>query len=297
MGELSRTKATILIASLVLMWGLSWPIYKIALFYTPPILFAGMRTLLGGILLALVSLPKYKSIRFKETWKAYFISGFFNAVCFYGLQTVGLRYMPEGLFTVIVYLQPVLIGVLAWLWLGEQLSLLKVVGLVIGFVGVGIISVTSLSGHIAPIGIVLAIATAVGWAIGTVYVKRVGHSVDALWLVSFQCLIGGVVMTAVGLATESWSSITWNAPYLSGLAWGAIFGIPISWVVFFILVRSGEASKVASFTFLVPLLAILLGALFLHESLTIYLLAGLILIVLSIWLVNRTPKHTQSRTT
>ncbi|UNO50950.1 DMT family transporter [Alicyclobacillus acidoterrestris] len=289
-GRASRTKSVLLIAALVIMWGVSWPIYKIALNDTPPILFAGLRTLIGGILLGIVRLPKYREIRWKQTWHIYLIAAFFNAIVFYGLQTVGLRYLPEGLFTVVVYLQPVLIGLLTWLWLGERLSVLKLVGLLLGFVGVGVISVSSISGHVSPIGIILAIATAVGWAIGTIYVKKIGNRVDALWLVAFQCGIGGLVMTAVGSGFEHWSSIVWNAPYLCGLIYGAVFGIPISWVVFFTLVRSGDASKVASFTFLVPLIAIFLGTLFLHEPFTDYLLIGLVLIVVSIYLVNRTPR-------
>ncbi|GMA64595.1 DMT family transporter [Alicyclobacillus fastidiosus] len=295
MGELSRSKSIFLIAALVVMWGISWPIYKIALSYTPPILFAGMRTLFGGLLLGIVILPKFRAIRMKENWLIYLISAFFNAVVFYGLQTVGLRYLPEGLFTVIVYLQPVLIGLLTWLWLKEPLSAPKMLGLVLGFVGVGMISVTSLSGHVSPIGILLAIGTAVGWAIGTIYVKKVGNRVDALWLVAFQCIIGGIVMTGLGLFVERGSGIVWNLPYLVGLVYGAVFGIAISWVVFFTLVRSGDASKVASFTFLVPLIAIFIGTLFLHESFTVYLFVGLVLIVFSIYLVNRKSKKLQYR--
>jgi len=287
MGELSRTKTVVYIAALVIMWGISWPIYKIALDYTPPILFAGMRTLIGGLLLAIATLPKYRSIRLKENWKVYLTSAVFNALLFYGLQTVGLRYVPEGLFTVVVYLQPVLLGLLAWLWLGEELTVPKMIGLLLGFFGVGIISISSVTGHVSLIGIILAVATAMSWAIGTVYVKKVGNRVDALWLVAFQCIIGGIVTTAVGFVTEHGSDIIWNAPYLTGLIYGAVLGIPLSWVVFYTLVRSGDASKVASYTFLVPLIAIFIGVLFLHEPLSVYLLVGLVFIVVSIYMVNR----------
>ncbi|WP_155836195.1 DMT family transporter [Alicyclobacillus herbarius] len=290
--ELSRWKATVLLSTLIVLWGVSWPIYKVALNYTPPILFAGMRTLLGGILMAAVMLPRYKHIRWRQTWHIYLISALFNAFLFYGLQTVGLRYVPEGLFTVIVYLQPVLIGLLARLWLGEHLSARKLIGLLLGFIGVGVISVTSISGHISLLGILLAIATAVSWAIGTVYVKKVGPRVDSYWLVAFQCILGGLAMNGIGLDAEHVSSIVWNGPYLIGLIYGGVFGIAISWVIFFTLVRAGDMSKVASWTFLVPLLAVVLGCVFLHEPVTISLFIGLVLIIFSIYLVNRTSKVT-----
>ncbi|WP_047151125.1 DMT family transporter [Aneurinibacillus tyrosinisolvens] len=290
MKELSRTKTVSLIAFLVIIWGIAWPIYKTALPYTPPLLFAGMRTLLGGLLLAVLLYPKRKQIRWKENWPIYFISSVFNVTLFYGLQTVGLMYTPSGLFSVIVYLQPVLVGIFAWLWLGESMSLLKVIGLLIGFLGVIMVSAGGFSGHIAMLGIVLALITGLCWAIGTVYVKKVSTRVDSMWLSAIQCIIGGIALTGVGSGMEKWSSIVWNGPYLFGLIFGIVLGISASWVVYFTLVNLGDASKVASYTFLVPLISVLTGTLFLGEPFTIDLLIGLVLIAISIYLVNRKSK-------
>jgi drug/metabolite transporter (DMT)-like permease len=290
MRELSRPKTIGLVTFLVIIWGISWPIYKIALAYTPPLLFAGMRTLLGGFLLAALCVPRWKQIRWKENWPIYVLSSVFNVILFYGLQTVGLLYMPSGLFSVIVYLQPVLVGIFAWLWLGETMTALKIIGLILGFLGVSAVSAGGLSGHIAILGIVMALVTSLAWSIGTVYVKKVSHRVDSIWLVAFQCMIGGMVLTAIGSSAEQWSDITWNIPYLIGLIFGIIFGISASWVVYFTLVNSGDASKVASYTFLVPLIAVLSGTLFLHEPFSVYLFIGLVLIAVSIYLVNRKSK-------
>lgn len=290
MGEISRTRSVLLISFLVLVWGLCWPIYKVALNYTPPILFSGMRTLLGGILLLIVTIPRYKLIHLKENWPVYLISTIFNVILFFGLQTVGLQYLPSGLFSVIVYFQPVLVGFLAWLWLGEKMSGLKILGLILGFLGVVVISFKSLSATVSVIGVVLALITAISWAIGTVFLKKSGDKVDAIWLVTIQCLVGGFVMSVVGVDTESLAAIHWSLPYISGLLYGAIFGIPLAWLAYFVLVRSGEASKVATCTFLVPLIALVVGTIVLHEPVTMNLVIGLILIVFSIYFVNRTPK-------
>jgi drug/metabolite transporter (DMT)-like permease len=290
MHTLTRTKALLLILFLVVVWGISWPIYKIALSYTPPLLFAGMRTLFGGLLLALFLIPRRMQIRWKECWPIYLWSSFFNVTLFYGLQTVGLMYMPSGLFSVIVYLQPVLVGILAWIWLEEQMTAVKVIGLIIGFLGVATVSSGGFSGHIAILGIIIAFFTAITWSIGTVYVKKVSSQVDSLWLVAFQCILGGIVLTVVGSGTESWSEIVWNGHYVFGLIFGIVLGISASWVVYFTLVNSGDASKVASYTFMVPLISVFSGTLLLGEPVTVNLLAGLILIGISIYLVNRKPK-------
>ncbi|BCJ88491.1 DMT family transporter [Effusibacillus dendaii] len=289
MGQLSRTKTTVLITFLVVVWGVAWPIYKIALAYTPPLLFAGMRTLLGGLFLAVLLLPKRKLLRWKENRSIYLISSIFNVVIFYGVQSIGLRYIPAGLFSVIVYLQPILIGIFAWLWLGESMTALKVIGLILGFFGVAAVSSEGFTGHISGLGIVLALVTAVGWAVGTIYSKKVGHRVDAMWLSAFQCIIGGIILTGSGFVYENWSEIIWNVPYVFGLVFGVVLGISTAWVVYFTLVKAGDASKVASYTFLVPLISVFSGTLFLGEPFTVSLLIGLLLIAVSIYLVNRKP--------
>lgn len=290
MKPLTAAKKAFLLTFLILVWGLSWPIYKVTLQYTPPVIFSGLRALVGGILLGIALLPSLKKLNLKKNWAVYSISAFFNVALFFGMQTVGLNYLPEGLFTVLVYVQPVLIGLFSWWWLGEKMTVRKIGGLILGFIGVVIISIGGLTGHVSVLGIVLALATALSWAIGVVYVKKVSDRVDPYWLVAMQSALGGLVMTAVGCGYEHVSSITWNGLFLSGLAYGAILGIPAAWLAYITLINAGEASRVAAFTFLVPLVAVLSGTLLLHEPLTVSLIVGLIAIVSGILLVNRSPK-------
>jgi drug/metabolite transporter (DMT)-like permease len=290
-GKLSKSQTLFLLVFLITVWGINWPLSKIALAHTPPVLFSGLRTLLGGLLLLVVAVPRYKKLRFRETWWIYLISAAVNVILYYGLQTIGLNYLPAGLFSAIVFLQPVLVGLFSWMWLGESMYGLKVLGLVLGFAGVGVISSGSgVSGHISVAGILLALGSALSWALGTVFVKKVGPSVDAIWLVTLQLITGGLVMTLGGSAVESWSDIDWNVAFVLCLLFISIFVIAIGWIVFYKLIDSGEASKVASYTFLIPLVAIIIGTLFLHEPFTLSLVIGLVLIVGSIYFVNRKPK-------
>ncbi|MCY7759991.1 DMT family transporter, partial [Bacillus inaquosorum] len=111
MKQLSKTQTAILLAFLVITWGINWPLSKAALAYSPPLLFAGIRTLIGGLLLVIVALPRIHKLRLKETWPIYLVSALLNITLFYGLQTIGLNYLPAGLFSAIVFFQPVLMGV------------------------------------------------------------------------------------------------------------------------------------------------------------------------------------------
>lgn len=281
-----QLKTALAIGCLVFIWGISWPIYKAALPFTPPLLFAGMRALIGGALLAVFLMPTWKKINWRDNWKKYCIAALLNAIGFYGFQTVGLIFLPSGLFSVLVFFQPVLIALLAWFWLGEQMSVLKLVGMTVGFLGIVIISLDGFTGEISLVGVMIALLAAMSWALGTIYVKKESTRTDALWMVALQFLIGGVALTIMGAVTENLQDIVWNTPYLIGLVFGGVFGVTVAFTLYFKLINAGDASKIASFTFLVPLIAVLTGTFFLNEPFTLTLFTGLILIVLSISFVN-----------
>ncbi|UHA73317.1 DMT family transporter [Paenibacillus sp. 481] len=280
------TKSTCALLLLVFVWGGSWPIYKMAVPYTPPLLFAGMRALIGGLILAALLYKMRNKIKWRENWSKYCISAFFNTILFFGLQTVGLIYLPGGLLSVLVYFQPVLLGVFAWIWLGEYMSPLKIMGLISGFLGIAVVSMDGLTVHVSIIGVVVGLLTAFSWALGVVYVKKVSNEVNAYWMVSLQCIIGGVILIGTGSIIESWSAIEWNGKYLLGLGYGSTFGIPLAYIIYYKLINAGEASKVGTFTFLVPIIAVFIGTVFLDEPVTHRLVVGLLLVGVSIYFVN-----------
>ena len=275
---------------LIFIWGASWPVYKVALYHTPPLLFAGMRAAIGGVLLALILFNRRDKIKWRENWRFYCISALFNTVLFFGIQTVGLNYLPGGLFSILVYFQPVLLGLFAWIWLGEFMTPLKIIGLFIGFLGIVIVSLDGLTFHVSVIGVVLGLVTAVCWAFGVIYVKRISNKVDSYWMVSLQCTIGGFVLLVSGITVEDITDIVWTGQYIFGLSYGAIFGIPLSYIIYYKLINEGEASKVGSFTFLVPIIAVFLGATFLDEAVTYLLIIGLVMVGISIFIVNYRSK-------
>ncbi|WP_153733423.1 DMT family transporter [Sporosarcina obsidiansis] len=287
------TKSNAALLFLVLLWGVSWPIYKASVVYAPPLLFAGMRAALGGCLVALLILPMRRKLKWRKNWRKYCISALFNTILFFGLHTVGLNHLPGGLFSVLVYFQPVLLGLFAWVWLDENMSWIKVVGLITGFIGIIIVSIDGLTTHISVIGVVLGVLTAVFWAFGVIYVKKVSHEVDAYWMVAMQFTIGGMALLAVGSLTESWSAIEWNSMYLFGLGFGGTMGIPIAYIIYYRLINAGEASKVGVFTFLVPVISVFISTVFLREPITHKLIAGLLLVVVSIYFVNYQKRITR----
>ncbi len=272
--------------SLIIMWGISWPILKIGLFDCPPILFAGLRTTLGGLALLILAVIQSRKFRFKQLWLIYLISAIFNVIFFFGLQTIALAHLPSGLLAVLVYFEPILVGFLAWIWLGESLPLRKIIGLILGFLGVGAISAKSLNGNISSFGVTLGLLSAISWAIGTVYWKRIQGQADPLLLVALPFTFGGIVLTIAGTFLESWSNIHITGSFIASLTYSFLIASGASWTIWLKLVHMGEVSKVASYTFFVPLLAVIIGTIWLHEAMSMLLIVGLIAIILGIFLVN-----------
>jgi drug/metabolite transporter (DMT)-like permease len=124
---------------------------------------------------------------------------------------------------------------------------------------------------------------------GTVFFKHYQDRVPAMWAVAGPFLIGGMVLTTFSYATESWTDVAFTGALFASLAYASLVGVALAWLIWFGLVRAGEASRVAAYVFFVPLVGIIIGAVFLDERLTTSLLVGAALIVAGIYLVNRAP--------
>ena len=274
---------------LVLFWGSAFAAVKVGLDYSPPVLFAGMRSFVGGLAITAVALVWGGQPNLGRDWRVFSLLSVLNVVLFLGLQTFAVMLLPSGTAAVVIYLQPILIGVLAWFVLGEPLSAAKILGLLLGFSGIVAVSAGGFSGEISAAGVAFAVGSALSWALGTVYFKRVEARVSMLWAVALPFLCGGVTLSALGLATERPAEISWTGAYVASLLYSGFVGTGLAWVLWLGLVRAGEASRVAAYVFFVPLVSVVIGALFLDERLSTSLLVGATLVVSGIYLANRTP--------
>ena len=142
-------------ALLVLFWGSSFAVVKVGLGYSPPILFAGLRALIGGMAMVLAAVLWDGNPNLRRDWPVFLLLALSNVVLFVGLQTYAIVYLPSGSAAVLVYLQPILVGLLAWPILGETLTAAKVSGLLLGFSGIVAVSAGSITGAadaLSPLG-------------------------------------------------------------------------------------------------------------------------------------------------
>lgn len=288
----SRERAEIVL--LILAWGTTFAAVKIGLESAPPVLFAGLRALIGGALMALLALHRAGMPRLAGQGREYAMLTALNVVLFFGLQTAAIGLLPSGLAAVLIYLQPVLVGLLAWWLLDEPMTAAKIVGLVLGFAGIVVVGGGAFAGHVSFAGVGLAVAGALAWALGTIVFKATDGRVDPWWAVALPFLVGGAMLTLVGLVVEG-PDITWSARFVAALGYAGAVGTGAAWVMWFGLVAAGEAGRAASYIFFVPLVGVVIGAVLLDETLTVSLLIGAALVVLGVYLVNRRPADATRR--
>lgn len=279
-------------AVLVVAWGSAFAAVEVGLGYAPPVLLVGFRTLLAGVVMTGVALVWGGRTNLRRDWQVFAFLAVFNVALFVGFQTLAVLYLPSGTAAVLIYLQPVLVGFLAWPVLGESLTPAKLIGLLLGFAGIAVVSSPGFSGAaggVTPVGVACGVASALAWALGTVGFKRYEARISTLWAIALPFLVGGAALMVLGLAAEDFSDVSWTAPLAGSIAYSALVGTCLAWLLYFGLVRAGQASRVASFIFVVPLVAVVIGAAFFDETLGLSLLVGSALVVSGVYLVNRTP--------
>jgi drug/metabolite transporter (DMT)-like permease len=280
----SRPAIAAAIGVLVLVWALNFIAAKIGLLYLPPLAMASFRVVLAGAVMIPVYLSCLRLEAFAEAgerrrrgfaWRDFWIFlylGFFgvtiNQMCF----TIGLYFTHVGHSAVIVGLGPIYILVLAVLFGLEQATGHKVVGMLIALAGVAVLaSENGISVHSASIeGDAITMAGSIGLAMYAVLGKRVADKYDTLTMTAFNHFAGALIVLPLAIH-EAWGLFStghgrqpWRA--WAAVAYMAVFSSALAYVFYFWLLRYLEASQLAAFTYLLPVLATVLGIVWLGEK-------------------------------
>ena len=264
---------------LCLVWGSLWGLIKHSLQIFPPFLFISIRLILAALTLMVVQLLLRKSVLpAKGEWQKLMISSLMICIGFYATQTFAMQFVDSGLSAVLVFTMPIFIGVLAHYILNERLNMQKMIGLVLGTLGLVAILWPQLHHihlNLSLIGQVLLILSGFFWALTTVYIKQNFATYDKIKLTLWQLLIGGIVILIGALAFEPVNIKVWMNPlndsilfYIAVIGTGFAFAL-WNWIV------SQVDTFVASISIMcIPILSLLFGYVLWHEPITINILIG-----------------------
>ncbi len=270
---------------LAFLWGTGWSATKIALSYVSPASFMLQRFVLSTIAMLPVFLALRKRIpRDAKTLKKLLVLCSVNT---FGVMVTntGLVGESSGIGAVLTYTQPLFVFCLAIPFLDEKLNIAKLVGAAVGFVGVVLLFLGSVSSLTLTSSIIM-IFGAFLWAVTIIYYKRFLSHVDSFVTNFLQWAFGIIPLAALNLYSGSFL-FPQEATYLWVILYTAIGSACVGWTIWLFLLRKEDATVVSGSSFIVPLVALFSGWLFLGENMTIESILGSALVLLGVFLVNK----------
>jgi drug/metabolite transporter (DMT)-like permease len=214
-----------------------------------------------------------------------------------GLVMLGERDVPSGLAALIVAVVPLYVVVLRVIF-RERVALATIFGVLIGLLGVAVLIVPrGLDGSVAVPGMILMLLAPLSWSIGSYFSRRVDLPADNLVSTGGQMLVGGISLLIVGALVGELGLVkpqNFSMDSLLALAYLIVFGSVIAYTAYTWLLQHAPVSRVATYAFVNPVVAVILGALLLNEEINQTMIIGAAMIVVAVAVVIRTEQQTRS---
>lgn len=274
-------------ALLCLIWGTTWAAIRIGLAGIPP--FTGVALRFGIASAVLFAYARAAGVRLgsgRRERVLWLVNGLFAFTISYGVVYWAEQWVPSGLSSVLFATYPLLVAIMSHFVLpGERLSWAAVTGIALGFGGVAVIfsaDFALLGGRQVLIGSLVLLLSPLAAGAATVVVKRLGAGVHPLSLTAVPMGLTAVVMGALALAVECDRPVVFDAVSVSALVYLSLFGSAITFTLYYWLLSHVAATRVALIAYVIPIVAVFVGSVFLDEPLTPRILAGTALVVLGV---------------
>ncbi len=201
----------------------------------------------------------------------------------FGSMFLSASYLSTGIATVLGNLQPLIIIILAAVFLGESITRRKLCAATLGLAGLTLIAIpmgSSQQTH-SMHGLLLALSTSVGAAGASILIKKLQPGPDLIALTAWQLIVGSLPLLGWSLVMEA-GDISWNPVFISLLLLLALGGTALTTVLWFWLLQDSDAGSLSLSLFLIPLLGLLIGFLFYGETLSGMTIGGVLLILLAL---------------
>jgi drug/metabolite transporter (DMT)-like permease len=293
MSSHNRTQVIIAFAAVYLIWGSTFLAILFAIQSIPPFLMAGTRFFLAGIIM--YAIARFQGAPRPElfTWKSAAIVG--ACLLFFGNGgvTISEKWVPSGLAALLVATVPIYIALLGWLTgTAPRPTPIVWLGLIGGFIGVGLLvgpafAAPSRSHHLA-LGMSILLIGSFLWSAGSIYSRTVRHSPSLILAAGQQMISGGMLLLLAGFALHEQRGfdlhhVTWLS--IGAFIYLVLIGALIGYTAYFYLLRHCDPAKVATYAYVNPVVAMILGTLFAHETLSGRSVLGAVLIIGSVALV------------
>jgi drug/metabolite transporter (DMT)-like permease len=279
-------KLAVSLAAVYLIWGSTFLFTKLAVTHLPIALYAAVRFLTAGSLLALMAriFRRDEWPRRLIDWRHVLVTGFFLVFVSNGINAWAMQFIPTN--------ESALLNGTAAFWIaglgvfgprGHPLTRWEILGLGIGFAGTALMLVpdgglqrTSL---LAELGVLGACLT---FSLGTLYYRSIDTEVSSLMFMGMQLFFGGLMLLAVALMHGDTARWTFNAPGLIALAYLTLMSSCLAFTAYGWLMRNAKPAVLGTYSYVNPAIAAFLGWWFLHERLSHLQLIGMVVIIVGV---------------
>jgi len=284
------------LATVYLVWGSTYLGIAVALETLPPLVLTASRFLLAGAVLYLVATRaaggRGGGAPGRTQWLAAGVTGvplflIGNGGVVWAQQTVA-----SGIAALLIATVPLWIALLDRILFGGRLSRQAVVGLVLGFGGIALLVNPGGPGEVEPLGGAILVLAALGWAFGSLLSRGAALPESALQTAAMQMLAGGAACAVAALVTGELGALRpadVSGRSIVAMLYLIVFGSFVAFSAYVWLLRAARTSLVATYAYVNPIVAVLLGSTVLGEEVTARTLAAGAIIVVAVALIVAAP--------
>ncbi|MEM8506646.1 MAG: EamA family transporter [Bacteroidota bacterium] len=293
----NRNTTLIILAffAIYVIWGSTYLLNKIAVNELPPFMLAGIRFLTAGLLIFAIALISGKSIKITaRQFKNTVIAGFLFLSFGNGVVVWALRFVDSGFAALEISAQPLVILLMMWLLQGKKIQPMSIIGVILGFVGIYLLvgQEEIITRENAVLGMVMIFACMCSWGYGSLFVGKADLPKNYFVNTGYQMFTGGILLGCMSLAFgEPWTNpLEWSTKVQWVMVLLIIFGSILAFTSFNYLLKTVSPEKVATSTYVNPIVALLLGWYFLEETITLQSIIAAVILLTGVYFINTTKK-------
>jgi drug/metabolite transporter (DMT)-like permease len=289
-----RLQTLLAFATVYLIWGSSYLAIRVGVRELPPALFAGVRFVVAGLALgAYARLTGQAFPRTRDEWQTIVVVGLLLMAGGNGLVVWGEQWVPSGMAALIVASVALWIAYFGTLGpQGERLPARATWGLIVGFGGVAALIAPKGGAYTWELllGEFAVLLAAMFWAGGTIYARRRRPRTPAFMAAAMQMLVGGIFLCALGLAIGEPLHWTWTPRALASVAYLTFFASCLAFSAYAWLTHEVTPAQLGTYAYVNPIIAVLLGAWLLDETLNLREILAMLVIMAGVALVTSAPR-------
>ena len=293
-----KTKIWIALIALYIVWGSTYLGIKVAIETIPPFFHGAVRFLISGLIILAWQKAAGQELPTRSQWKSTFIIGNLLLVGGNGLVSWAEQFIPSGIAALIIASVPLSLVILEALRPGGvKPTWQAIVGLVIGFIGIFILAgpaeISGSATDLDTFGVVALLSATILWASGSIYSKNADLPKSSLMTTGAEMLMGSIGLLTVSVLTgelNGWNPADVSGRSLAGLAYLITIGSIIGFGSYIWLRANAPISLVATYAYVNPIVAVILGYLFGNEALEPRIYLATAIIIGAVIFINRRGK-------